>query len=138
MMSPVAARGLLALVVVIAILAAAALAGSSPHAVGAGDPALTRLLRAMAVIKAGVAAGVIAGVFWRLGVAIRPLSLAAYAVVSAAMASGPILIWGMTHLVLGAILLHAGLLASLVLLWRDPVTTRRLQAFIARRRLARM
>ncbi len=130
---PAVARAVLTVVVVIAGLATAAFVASSPHAAAGADPALTRLLRAMAVIKAGMAAGVVAVVFWRLGVAAKPLALGAYALVSAAMASGPILIWGMTHLVLGAFLLHAGLVAGAVMLWRDPATTARLKALIAAR-----
>ncbi len=91
----------------------------------------------MAVIKAGMASGVIAVLFWRLGLAIGPLALSAYALVSAAMASGPVLVWGMSHLVLGAVLLHAGLLAGVLMLWRDPATTARLKALIAARSQAR-
>ncbi len=135
--APGVARSLLALVLFVTLLASAALVASSSHASLNADPALTRLLRAMAVIKAGMAAGVIAAVFWRLGVGVTPFALGAYAVVSVAMASGPVLIWGMTHLVLGALLLHAGLLVGAIMLWRDPSTTRRLQALIAARRLAR-
>ena len=131
---PAVARAVLTVVVVIAGLATAAFVASSPHAAAGADPALTRLLRAMAVIKAGMAAGVIAVITWRLGVAAKPLALGAYALVSAAMASGPVLIWGMTHLVLGALLLHAGLAAGALMLWRDPATTARLKALIADRR----
>jgi hypothetical protein len=133
---PGPARAVLTLVLLLALLVAAAYAGPSAHA-ALGDPALMRLLRAMAVIKAGMAAAVIAAVFWRLGVAATPLALAGYAAVCAAMASGPLLIWGMAHVVLGALVLHAGLLAGALLLWRDPATTARLKALIAARRLAR-
>jgi hypothetical protein len=127
------ARGFLSLVVLVAALATAAFVASSPHAAGGADPALTRLLRAMAVIKAAMAAGVIAVVLWRLGVGVKPIVLGGYALVSVAMASGPILIRGMTHLVLGAVLLHAGLAAGALMLWRDPATTARLKALIAAR-----
>ncbi len=130
---PGAARAVLTLVVLVSAMATAAFVASSPHAAGGADPALTRLLRAMAVIKAGMATGVIAVIVWRLGVAATPLTLGAYALVSAAMASGPVLIWGMTHLVLGAVLLHAGLAAGAFMLWRDPATTVRLKALIAAR-----
>jgi hypothetical protein len=133
---PHAARATLALVLLVAVLMAVAVAASSTHAASAGDPALALVLRAMAVIKAGMAAGLIAGLFWRLGVGVGPLALGAYAVAAAAMAAGPVLIWGMTHLVLGAVLLHGGLLACALMLWRDPATTRRLKALVAARRLA--
>jgi hypothetical protein len=43
----------------------------------------------------------------------------------------------MTNLVLGAVLLHAGLLLGALLLWRDPATTHRLKALITARRLGR-
>jgi hypothetical protein len=120
---PAVARAVLTVVVLVAGLAAAAYVASSPHAVGGADPALTRLLRAE----------VIAVTVWRLGVAAKPIVLGAYAVVSAAMVSGPILIWGMTHLVLGALLLHAGLVVGAIMLWRDPATTARLKTLIAAR-----
>jgi len=136
--APFAARAILASVLLVAVLSAAAVARSSAHAGGVEDPALTLLLRAMAVIKAGMAAGVIAGVFWRLGVGCTPLLLTGYAVAAAAMASGPVLIWGMTHLILGAVLLHGGLLVGALMLWRDPATTHRLKALIWTRRLARV
>jgi hypothetical protein len=52
------------------------------------------------------------------------------------MAAGPVLIWGMVQVGAGALLLHAGLLASLLLLWRDPVVGARLAALVAKRRAA--
>jgi hypothetical protein len=130
---PAAARAVLTVVVLVSGLATAAFVAASPHAAVGADPALTRLLRAMAVIKAGMATAVIAVIVWRLGLAATPLALGAYALLSAAMASGPVLIWGMTDLVLGAVLLHAGLAAGAVMLWRDPATTARLKALIAAR-----
>ncbi len=36
------------------------------------------------------------------------------------MAAGPVLIWEMVHVRLGVLLLHSGLLAGGLLLWRDP------------------
>ncbi len=50
------------------------------------------------------------------------------------MAAGPVLIWDMAHIRSGALLLHAGLLAGGLLLWRDPVVGARLGAIVARRR----
>ena len=52
------------------------------------------------------------------------------------MAAGPGLIWGMVHLRLGALLLHGGLIALVVLLWRDGATSQRLAELVAARRRA--
>jgi hypothetical protein len=98
---------------------------------------LTRLLRAMAAIKAAMAIAVATAVVWRLGSPIVWPWLAAYVTAGVAMAAGPGLIWDMVHLQSGAVLLHAGLIATLVMLWRDPAVGRRLSALIAARRAAR-
>lgn len=58
----------------------------------------------------------------------------AYMAAGAAASAGPVLIWGMVHLGLGALLLHAGLFAALVLLWRDPAVAAELGAMVAERR----
>ena len=97
---------------------------------------LTRLLRGMAALKAMMAIGVAAGVIWRLGSPVSPARLASYTVACAAMAAGPGLIWNIADLGVGAALLHAGLIAGLVLLWRDPETGRRLSRLVARRNVA--
>lgn len=136
-LAPVFARGVIVLAISIAILASVLVITAAPHTAATGDPALTRLLRAMALIKAGMAAGVVGAIFWRLGAVASPLALVAYAVASAAMASGPVLIWGMTNLVSGALLLHVGLVMGVLVLWRDPATTERLKTLIATRRLMR-
>jgi len=46
----------------------------------------------------------------------------------------PGLIWGLAHILLGAVLLHGGLIAMAVLIWRDPTTRARLSEIVARRR----
>ena len=118
-------------------LAVALLAGSAAetsHAISQAGPDLTRLLRAMAALKTMMAAGAVAALFWRLGTAAGPLRLAAYATTCAAMAAGPALIWQMAHVGAGALLLHGGLLACALLLWRDPATAAMLKAAVARRR----
>jgi hypothetical protein len=119
---------------VVAAMAAAAAAGFvlSGHS-GAADPALTRLLRAMAVIKAFIAAGAGVALYWRLAVPIGPWRLAAYAAAGAAMAAGPGVIWNMSHIAAGAALLHGGLAATIFLLWRDPGMAARLEQAIAQR-----
>jgi len=122
------------------ILAAAAIAGvvsaaspaSSVAAAHAGTD-LTRLLRFMAALKALMAVAACAAVFWRLGAAVTLPWFAAYAATCAAMAAGPGLIWAMAHVGLGALLLHGGLFATILLLWRDPATAGRMAAILARR-----
>ena len=129
-LTPARARLIVALA-----MAAAAAAGFalSAHPAGA-DPALTRLLRAMAVIKILFAAGAGATLYWRLASPVAPWRLAAYATAAAAMAAGPGLIWNMSHIAAGAALLHGGLLGTILLLWRDPGMALRLEQAIAIRR----
>ena len=135
LLSPRAARAL-----VLLLVAASAVAGllfddgaACRQAVSAAGPDLTRLLRMMAVLKAGIAAGASAAVLWRLGAAVTPVRLAAYAVACGATAAGPMLIWHMAHVGTGAALLHGGLLAAVVLLGRDPAVASRLAAVAAAR-----
>ncbi len=87
----------------------------------------------MAVMKAAIAVAAAAAVFWRLGVAVPLRWLAAYGVAGGAMAAGPGMIWAMAHVGLGALLLHGGLLATILLLWRDKATAGRMQAMLSRR-----
>jgi hypothetical protein len=137
-LSPPLARG-----IVVAAVAAAALAGwvatdpttAAASAARAGE-GLTRLMRAMAAIKAAMAVAALAGVLWRLAAPVSAAWLGAYVAAAAAMAAGPGLIWTMTRVALGATLLHAGLIAMLILLWRDPAVGRRLANIVAARRAA--
>jgi hypothetical protein len=95
---------------------------------------LTRLMRFMAAIKLVIAIAGAAAVLWRLGVAISLPLFGVYAVSCAAMAAGPGLIWDMVHVGLGALLLHGGLFATIVLVWRDPAVAARLADMVAARR----
>jgi hypothetical protein len=127
--------------ILLGVIAAAVAAGfftAAPQdaALAAADPDLTRLLRAMTGLKLLMAGAASAAVLWRLGSPVSPLWLAAYAVAGGAMFAGPGLIWNMAHLGLGALLLHAGLLATIVLVWRDPIVGKRLEVAIAARRAA--
>jgi len=133
--SPAMARGFLVLVIAAAAAAGAmgAAAPTSSVAVAHAGQELTRLLRFMAVLKSGIAVAACAAVFWRLGAPVTLPRFAAYATACAAMAAGPGLIWAMAHVGLGAVLLHGGLLAVILLLWRDPGTAGRMQAILARR-----
>jgi len=103
----------------------------------AADPALTRLLRAMAGIKLLIAAGAAAALYWRLASPVGPWRLTGYVLSGAAMAAGPGLIWNMAHIAAGAALLHGGLAATILLLWRDPGMAARLEQAIATRRRAK-
>jgi hypothetical protein len=137
-LSPGAARAVLAAAILAAVASAVLATGpeAAARAVAASGADLTRLLRAMALLKAAMAAGLIAAAVWRLGAAVTLPWLAAYAAACAAMAAGPVLIWDMAHVGIGAALLHGGLLAMVLLLWRDPAVGARLSAIIATRRAA--
>jgi len=113
--------GLLAVMAVAVVAGFFATGSQASHLAMVNDgAALTRLMRFMAVIKAGMAVAVSAVVLWRLGAAITLPWFIGYASSCAAMAAGPGLIWGMAHIGLGALLLHGGLLISILLVWRDP------------------
>jgi hypothetical protein len=97
---------------------------------------LTRLMRFMAGLKALLAIGAASAVVWRLMAPVSVTRFGAYALAGAAMAAGPGLIWGMAHVGIGALLLHGGLFATILLLWRDPAVGKRLAAVVERRRAA--
>jgi hypothetical protein len=124
----------------LAIIAAALVAGfaatgtqATQLAILHDGPALTRLMRFMAALKAVMVMAASAAVLWRLGAAISLPRFAAYAVTCTSMAAGPGLIWGMAHIGLGALLLHGGLFATLLLIWFDPAVSARLAGIIATR-----
>ena len=110
--------------------------GPSAAAVALAGPDLTRLLRAMTGLKLLLAAVATAGLLWRLAAPVAWPRFATYALAAGSMAMGPGLIWGMVHVRLGALLLHAGLFALAVLLWRDPASSARLADLITARRRA--
>ena len=124
-----------------AAILAAALAGalSTPpaqtaRAVAMAGPDWANLLRAMAGLKTVMAGGAVAGVLWRLRAPATIGCVVGYAAAGASMLAGPGLVWGLAHIALGALLLHAGLAATVVLLWRDPVVAARLAGLVAARR----
>ena len=106
-------------------------AADSAQAVAGAGADLARLLRFMAVIKAAMALGALAAIWWRLGLAASPVRLSVYLATAAAMGAGPGLIWAMAHVAWGALLLHGGLFAALILLWRDPAVGTRLAEMAA-------
>ena len=137
-LSAAVARALLALVIaagfVAGLLATGTQASASAVALAGAD--LTHLLRAMAMLKALMAVGMVAAVMWRLGSPVTLAWWAAYALACAGAAAGPGLIWQMASVRAGALTLHVGLLAALILLWRDPAVGARLAMIVAARRAA--
>jgi len=99
---------------------------------GGGDWA--NLLRAMAALKMLFAGAASAAVLWRLGAPISATRWSGYALGLAAAWAGPGLIWGLAHLLVGTVLLHGGLIATAVLVWRDPAIRARLSDMVACRR----
>lgn len=87
---------------------------------GAGSDLLV-LMRFMAGVKAAMALGAVALVWWRMGAPVGRGAAAAYVVAAAVMAVGPGLIWDMRHIALGAVAVHGGLSALLVVGWLDRV-----------------
>jgi hypothetical protein len=136
---PGAARALLLLAIMAGVAAGVFTtdAGTTSHIATQAGGDWTRLLRGMALLKAVMAAGATAAVLWRLGGAVSVPQWAAYALACGAMWAGPGLIWGLAHIGLGALLLHGGLAATVVLVWRDPAVATRLAELVARRREAR-
>lgn len=127
-LSPAIARALLALVIAVSFAGGLFATGreASASAIALAGADLTHLLRAMALLKALIAAGTVAAVMWRLGSPVTLAWWAAYALACAATTAGPGLIWRMAYVGAGALILHIGLLAALILLWRDPAVGARL------------
>lgn len=126
-----------------AVIALALLAGGigglalGAHAdVPASEVELTQLLRAMAVLKLFFVAAAAGAIFWRLQAPVAWPRLGAYALVCAAMAAGPGMIWYMAHLGPASLLLHGGVALSVLLLWQDQTVATLLEDAIQRRRVA--
>lgn len=81
---------------------------------------LTRVLRAMALIKLALAGGVVWLVDWRLRFPVNLRFAMGYIGGALVMAMGPGVIWDMAHVALGAALLHGAGAMLLVLFYRDP------------------
>jgi hypothetical protein len=109
---------------------------ATAQAIVSAGPDWANLLRAMAALKLLFAGAATAAVLWRLSTPISLTRWGAYTLAAAAAWAGPGLIWGLSHIVLGAFLLHVGLIGMAVLLWRDPGIGARLSEIIARRRAA--
>ena len=111
--------------VLLAVVAAAAVAGfaladgASAAATQAADGEMIRLLRMMAVLKIAFVAGAAWLVDWRLRQPVGAPAAAAYLAGLGLMAVGPGLIWNLQHLILGAVLLHTGVVLLIMLAWKD-------------------
>ena len=136
--TPLARRAALLAIVGLAAIAGFAATGrdQTAAAIAVTGADFARLMRFMTVVKLLFAATATAGLLWRLGSPASWPRFTSYAIAAALMAAGPELIWGMVHLRLGALLLHGGLAALVVLLWRDPATGRRVAELVAARRQA--
>lgn len=96
-----------------AVLVAVALAGllARPQPALVADPELARLLRGMAVLKAGIAAAALALVWWRAGRPITPLRLLAYALGTGILAAAAVMVWQLAVVAATSVVFHATLLA---------------------------
>jgi hypothetical protein len=83
------------------------------------DPALARLLRAMALIKGTIAIAAVAAVFWRLAWPVSKPVAASYLVGCWAIAGSTMLIWQLSYIVLAALLFHSAALSLLLVSWRE-------------------
>ena len=88
-------------------------------AVFSADPALGRLLRGMAALKALMAVGAAAAVWWRLGRPIAAPFAGGYLGVVTALAAATGLVWQAAAPHVAGALFHGGLLTLAILALRD-------------------
>lgn len=94
---------------------------------------LARLLRGMAAIKAAIILPAIAVILWRLGVPASSTLMTAYTLAASAMTFSIGLIWHLAHVGPGALLMHAGLIGTVILLFRDKAVAERLAVALTAR-----
>ncbi len=104
---------------------------ASVHAAGRE---LEMLLRFMAVVKAGFALGLVSLAAWRLGFPAQPGIATAYLAACALMPAGAGLIWGLAHVVIGALLFHSGMILLIAVGWVDQETAGELMMKTIRKR----
>jgi hypothetical protein len=83
------------------------------------DPALARLLRAMALIKGAIAVAAVAAVFWRLAWPVSKPVAVSYLLACWAITGSTMLIWQLSYIVLAALLFHSAALSLLLVSWRE-------------------
>lgn len=96
----------------LAILAAVALAAwlGEPRPSILADADLTFLLRGMALIKAAIAAAVMALVYWQAGHVTSQRRFIAYVIATAVLAATAVLVWQLAVLQATSVVFHATLL----------------------------
>ncbi len=92
---------------------------TQPAAVQAADADLMRLLRGMALIKAGLVAAALGVLWWRAGHPVDARIASGYAAGLWWMAGASVAIWQLSHIVIAAGFFHAGMAALLWAAWRD-------------------
>ncbi len=84
---------------------------------GAGE--FEALIRFMAIVKAAMALGAVALIYWRLSFPASPRMTLAYIAAAVLMAAAPGVIWHMAAIGKGAALFHGGLVLFLILALAD-------------------
>jgi hypothetical protein len=115
--SPWILRGALVGGAVVAAAVAASFGDPAAHL--RADPDLCRLLRGMAVIKAGLALTALAVLSWRFARPIPPATAFAYVVGAWLMAAASMIVWRLSFIGIGALVFHTGELTLLVVAWRE-------------------
>ncbi len=83
------------------------------------DPALARLLRGMALIKAGIALAIVAAVLWRFGRQVSKPVAAGYLLGSWMLVGSTMLVWQLSWIPAAAVLFHAAALSMLFVSLRE-------------------
>jgi hypothetical protein len=115
--TPALWRGAVIAACVIAIGAAAWF--GDPRDYVQADPALARLLRGMALIKALIALAAIAAVLWRFRFPVLPPVAIGYVLGSAVLAGSTMCIWQLSFIPQAAVLFHMAGVGMLVVGWRE-------------------
>ncbi len=107
------------LVTGIVIVATAVAFATSPAPADAMDASLVRLMRGMAMIKAGIIAVAAAVLWWRFARPIATPFAVGYLLGSWFMVAATVLIWQLSSIGAAAIAFHTGEVSLLLLAWRD-------------------
>lgn len=103
---------------------AAACHFGSPAGYLEADPALARLLRGMALVKAAAVVAGLAAVYWRLGWPIQRWRSSTYLVTAWILTGSTMLIWQLSWIPAAAVLFHTALIGLLMTAWRDDLKGR--------------
>jgi hypothetical protein len=122
--TPAGRRTILGAAVVLAVCIGS-IAGIATGSVTGTDGELARLLRFMAVVKAGMMLAATGLVAWRFGSEMSDRLATGYVLAISLMALSPGLIWNMGSLILASALFHSGLLFGLALAARDGFAARK-------------